>query len=53
MKKFISLILTVVLASALVVGCGTKTADGDAQKIGVLIYNFDDTSLSSLRQALE
>lgn len=53
MKKFISLILTVVFASVLVVGCGSKDTDGEGTKIGVLIYKFDDTYISSVRQALE
>lgn len=53
MKKFISLVLTVILASAFVVGCGSKSDGGDATKVGVLIYKFDDTYISSVRQALE
>ena len=70
-KKIISMLLSVVVMSALAVGCGTKTptpvetpagtetpaetppATTESKKIGVLIYKFDDTYISSVRQALE
>lgn len=54
-RKLVSLLLAVVVMSAVAVGCGEKADEGssDAKKIGVLIYKFDDTYVSSVRQALE
>lgn len=55
-KKLVSVLLAIVVMSVVAVGCGNKDADsgsGDAKKVGVLIYKFDDTYVSSVRQALE
>lgn len=53
-KKIFSLLLTILMVSAVAVGCGSKEGGSDgATKIGVLIYKFDDTYISSVRQALQ
>ena len=53
-KKTFSILLTVLMISVVAVGCGSKeTGSDDAEKIGVLIYKFDDTYISSVRQALQ
>ena len=54
-RKLVSALLAVALMSVVAVGCGNKDDAGskDAKKVGVLIYKFDDTYISSVRQALE
>lgn len=53
-RKLVSVLLAVALMSVVAVGCGEKDeGSADAKKIGVLIYKFDDTYISSVRQALE
>ncbi|NLY36331.1 MAG: galactose/glucose ABC transporter substrate-binding protein MglB [Tissierellia bacterium] len=57
MKKLLTLLLVIAMMATMVTGCGTKEADapadGAALKIGVLIYKYDDTYISTVRQALE
>lgn len=64
MKKFLTVLLVLAMMATIVTGCGANDdADapdspdaGDAAekvKIGVLIYKYDDTYISSVRQALE
>ena len=50
MKKFLSMILVFTMMTTIITGCGAKS---DKLKIGVLIYKYDDTYISSVRQALE
>lgn len=53
-KKIFSVLLTILMVSLVVVGCGSKEDGSDGgKKIGVLIYRFDDTYISSVRQALQ
>ncbi|NLY37221.1 MAG: galactose/glucose ABC transporter substrate-binding protein MglB [Tissierellia bacterium] len=58
MKRLLTLLLVIAMMATLVTGCGSKdepAAEGDAGalKIGVLIYKYDDTYISTVRQALE
>ena len=60
MKRRIALMLAMVMIFSLAVGCakdsgdgGAGTDGGDGLKIGVLIYKYDDTYISTVRQALE
>jgi len=57
-KKIISLILTVVCLSGTISGCGSRNEGGNAQnknlpKVGVCIYKYDDTYISTVRQGLQ
>lgn len=60
MKRRIALVLAVVMIFSLAVGCSSDSGDGggdggskDKLKVGVLIYKYDDTYISTVRQALE
>lgn len=54
LKKTFALLLTLIMVAAVAVGCGSKESQSDGgKKIGVLIYKFDDTYISSVRQALQ
>lgn len=65
MKKFLTILLVVAMVATLMAGCSQKASDPaspespdsqgstDKLKIGVLIYKFDDTYISTVRQALE
>ncbi len=58
MKKTIYLMISILLAVTLLASCGGtdsqgETAVGGQPKIGVLIYKYDDTYISTVRQALE
>ena len=51
MKKFLTVAIVIAMLATVLTGCGTKSSD-DLQ-IGVLIYKYDDTYISTVRQALE
>ncbi|MFY9295765.1 MAG: galactose ABC transporter substrate-binding protein [Caldicoprobacterales bacterium] len=56
MKKFLTMLLVVAMLATFGVGCSEKTSnssDTDKLQIGVLIYKYDDTYISTVRQALE
>lgn len=51
MKKCLVVLLIIVMLTTIVTGCSSK--ESDKLKIGVLIYKYDDTYISTVRQALE
>lgn len=51
MKKSLVALLTIVMLATIVTGCSSKSSDN--LEIGVLIYKYDDTYISTVRQALE
>lgn len=51
MKKFLTVAIVIAMLATVLTGCGAKSSD-DLQ-IGVLIYKYDDTYISTVRQALE
>ena len=51
MKRGLVLLLTIVMLTTIITGCSSK--ESDKLKIGVLIYKYDDTYISTVRQALE
>ena len=51
MKKFLTVAIVIAMLATVLTGCATKSSD-DLQ-IGVLIYKYDDTYISTVRQALE
>ncbi len=54
MKKFLTMLLVVAMLAAVGVGCSQKApTSSDKLQIGVLIYKYDDTYISTVRQALE
>lgn len=60
MKKIISLVAAAILSVGMLAGCGSKPADagkttdgGKEIKVGVALYKFDDTFISTVRQAIE
>lgn len=50
MKKFLTVAIVIAMLATVLTGCGTKSDD---LQIGVLIYKYDDTYISTVRQALE
>lgn len=59
-KKLLAMALATVMVAASLVGCGGKTSNGgenagsdDTVKVGVFLYKFDDTYISTVRQALQ
>lgn len=60
-KKLLTMAMATVMVTATLVGCGEKaeeTSTGDASggdkiKVGVFLYKFDDTYISTVRQSLE
>ncbi|BDR66454.1 galactose ABC transporter substrate-binding protein [Clostridium tetani] len=57
MKKIISLVTAAVLATTLFVGCGSGKEKGGKEgkelKVGVALYKFDDTFISTVRDAIK
>ncbi|WMJ21836.1 galactose ABC transporter substrate-binding protein [Paludicola sp. MB14-C6] len=57
MKKFLALLLATMMIGAMFTGCsgkgGGSSAGGKKPTIGVCIYKYDDTYISTVRQALE
>lgn len=62
MKKIISLVAAAILSLGMITGCGSKPTDAGKDagkdtpkeiKIGVALYKFDDTFISTVRQAIE
>lgn len=65
MKKIVSVVVVLLLLTGLLVGCGgggestapqgesEKTETSNDIKIGVALYKFDDTFISTVRQAIE
>lgn len=59
MKRRIALVLAVVMIFSLAVGCSSDSGNEgggsgkDKLKVGVLIYKYDDTYISTVRQALQ
>lgn len=58
MKKIISLVAAAILSLGMLTGCGSKPTDAgkDAPKevkVGVALYKFDDTFISTVRTAIE
>ena len=49
--------MATIMVTASLVGCGGKTSGdaskGDKVKVGVCLYKFDDTYISTVRQSLE
>lgn len=56
-KKLLAMATATLMIGGLFVGCGGKdggsTASGDPVKVGVFLYKFDDTYISTVRQSLE
>lgn len=57
-KKLLTMAMATVMVATSLVGCGGKASNGDASKgdkvkVGVCLYKFDDTYISTVRQNLE
>ena len=60
-KKILTMAVATMMLAATFVGCGSKPAEntdkggekGKALKVGVLLYKFDDTYISTVRQSLQ
>ena len=59
-KKLLTMAMATVMITASLVGCGAKeeatttdASNGDKIKVGVFLYKFDDTYISTVRQSLE
>lgn len=60
-KKILTMAMATVMVTASLVGCGGNsgaskggdTSKGDKIKVGVCLYKFDDTYISTVRQSLE
>lgn len=59
-KKLLTMAMATIMVTASLVGCGSKTtvdkggdSAGDKIKVGVCLYKFDDTYISTVRQSLE
>lgn len=52
-KKLVAIAISTLMVGSMMVGCGSKTATGDVVKVGVCLYKFDDTYISTVRQSLE
>lgn len=61
-KKLLAMALATVMVAASLVGCGGNSSNGgenaggetgDTVKVGVFLYKFDDTYISTVRQALQ
>lgn len=58
-KKLLVMAMATVMVAASLTACGSKTeggdktASGDKVKVGVCLYKFDDTYISTVRQSLE
>ena len=52
MKKLLILALSCLTCVSMMAGCGSNDADA-AKKVGVFLYKFDDTYISTVRQNLE
>ncbi|MEG2291044.1 MAG: galactose ABC transporter substrate-binding protein [Clostridium sp.] len=60
-KRLVAIAVSTLMVGAMMVGCGSKTegtpsgdaATGDVVKVGVCLYKFDDTYISTVRQSLE
>ncbi|WP_315116314.1 galactose ABC transporter substrate-binding protein [uncultured Clostridium sp.] len=60
MKKIISLVAAAILSVGMLSGCGSKPTDAGKEangakeiKIGVALYKFDDTFISTVREAIQ
>lgn len=58
MKRIIAFMLSVMLCAGALAGCGNNSANNSAQgtklpKVGVCIYKYDDTYISTVRQSLQ
>ncbi|MDD4688570.1 MAG: galactose ABC transporter substrate-binding protein [Eubacteriales bacterium] len=53
MRKIISLVIAISMLSVIATGCMGKNQDNNLPKIGVCLYKYDDTYISTVRQALE
>jgi methyl-galactoside transport system substrate-binding protein len=60
-KKLLVMAMATIMVTASLVGCGSKATNGDGGdastgdkiQVGVLLYKFDDTYISTVRQSLE
>lgn len=56
-KKLLAMATATLMIGGLFVGCGGKdggsTASGNPVKVGVFLYKFDDTYISTVRQSLQ
>lgn len=58
-KKLLVMVMATVMVATSLTACGSKkdgggeTASGDKVKVGVCLYKFDDTYISTVRQSLE
>ncbi len=61
-KKLLAMALATVMVAASLVGCGGNSSNGgenaggetgDTVKVRVFLYKFDDTYISTVRQALQ
>lgn len=52
-KKVLALAMATMMIGVTAIGCSSKTAGGDKVKVGVCLYKFDDTYISTVRQELE
>ncbi|MGV2686428.1 substrate-binding domain-containing protein, partial [Clostridium perfringens] len=60
-ERLLTMVMATVMVTASLVGCGGNkattegggTSKGDKVKVGVCLYKFDDTYISTVRQNLE
>ena len=55
-KKFVAMAMATMMLGGVLAGCGgsaTEGANGDTVKVGVCLYKFDDTYISTVRQSLQ
>lgn len=53
LKKILAVGLAAIMSMVLFAGCGSKAGAGDEIKVGVFLYKFDDTYISTVRQSLQ
>lgn len=55
-KRLVAIVISTLMVGTMMVGCGKDavvTKMGDVVKVGVFLYKFDDTYISTVRQSLQ